>query len=198
LEEAEIDESNAMTLASERPPAVWLDHFVVAIRNLDAGIDAFEALAGVTPVYGGEHPGLGTHNALASLGRDRYLEILAPRPGATLDPFISGASECATLTPILWAFATDDIEALHGVVTSAGFAANAPSPGARLTRGGETLRWTILTMSDEGPAGAPFFLQWDAASGHPAASSPPGCSLESYTVTSPRHAWRAWRSPASC
>jgi hypothetical protein len=81
-----------MASTSDVRPGVWLDHFVVAIDHLGSGIDAFEALSGVRPVYGGEHPALGTHNALVSLGRDHYLEILAPRPGVQLNPMFRAAS----------------------------------------------------------------------------------------------------------
>ena len=88
-------------------PRVWLDHFVVAIDDLDRGIEAFESLTGVRPVFGGEHPALGTHNALVSLGGEQYLEILAPRPGAEVSPLFGEAGRFPTLTPYLWAVATD-------------------------------------------------------------------------------------------
>jgi len=40
----------------------------------------FEALTGVTPRYGSAHHGLGTHNALVSLGNGVYIELLAVDP----------------------------------------------------------------------------------------------------------------------
>lgn len=166
---------------------VWLDHFVVAIDDLDAGISAFEALTGVRPVYGGEHPNLGTHNALVSLGPDRYLEIVARRPGASLGPLFRDASGCVTLTPILLALATNDVTQLHRVITSAGFAANEPSLGSRVTADGEKLRWSMFMMNGEGLANAPFFIEWDASTAHPSSNAPAGCSLDSFTVTSPNH-----------
>ena len=169
---------------SPRRPAVWLDHFVVAIDDLDVGISAFEGLTGVRPAYGGAHPNLGTHNALVSLGRDRYLEILAPRPDAELHPMVQEVGEHKTLTPIFWALATDDIVELHRVVRAVGFAADEPSPGSRVTEDGETLSWSMFMMGDERPANAPFFIQWDPASRHPSTSAPAGCSLESFTVAS--------------
>ncbi len=178
-----------MTPMSDSRPAVWLDHFVVAIDDLHAGISAFEELTGVRPIYGGEHPGFGTHNALVSLGGAQYFEILAPRPGAALNPMLGDLGESDTLTPMLWALATDDIVELHRVVSAAGIAANEPSPGSRVTEDGETLRWSMLMMGDESPANAPapFFIQWDAATRHPSVSSPTGCSLTSFTVSSVDH-----------
>ncbi len=171
--------------AAERPPAVWLDHFVVAIRDLDTGMSAFEALTGVCPAYGGEHPSLGTHNALVSLGANRYLEILAPRPGAVLDPFFGAASRYETLTPILWAVATDDLDSVYQSITAAGFAASEPSLGSRRTDDGDTIRWSMITMGDAAPAVAPFCIQWTADTRHPSLSSPAGCSLASFTARSP-------------
>ncbi len=57
-----------------------LDHFIYAGRDLDAMRAQFEQLTGVSPARGGRHPGLGTHNALASLGTDVYFELLAVDP----------------------------------------------------------------------------------------------------------------------
>ena len=67
-----------------------LDHLVFTCADLDAGIAWAERTFGVRPVRGGAHPQWGTHNALMSLGRERYLEILAPNPDA---PPIGRANE---------------------------------------------------------------------------------------------------------
>ena len=57
-----------------------LDHLILGVRDLDRGIDELENLTGVRASRGGRHQGLGTHNALISLGIRTYLEILAPDP----------------------------------------------------------------------------------------------------------------------
>ena len=61
-----------------------IDHLVIGVAELDAGVRQFEELTGIRPAFGGEHPDLGTHNALISLGDRTYLELLAPRPGANV------------------------------------------------------------------------------------------------------------------
>jgi len=166
-------------------PRVWLDHFVVGIDDLEAGIETFETLTGVRPLKAGEHPALGTHNALVSLGPNRYLELLAPRPGASVDPRFRYVSGCQQLTPVLWALATDEVDELQRRVTSAGFHADTPAPGSRVTSDGDTVRWTMFWMQSEAPPNSPFFTSWDAATRHPSTTTPTGCSLQSFELSSP-------------
>lgn len=70
-------------------PVAQLDHLVVGVADLEAASAAFEASTGVKPVFGGEHPGRGTHNALASLGGGLYLELIAVKPGGESPEFAS-------------------------------------------------------------------------------------------------------------
>lgn len=72
------------------PTGARLDHLVVLAASLDEGMAWSEALLGVTPKAGGEHPLMGTHNLLLRIADPQvpafsrsYLEILAIRPGAT-------------------------------------------------------------------------------------------------------------------
>ena len=170
-----------------RKPTTWLDHFVIGIHDLEVGIRAFEELTGVRAAYGGEHPALGTHNALVSLGPREYLEILAPRPGARVSSGFAQAVGRETLTPILMALASEDVRAVHQAVTEAGYQADDVSTGSRVTPQGDHIRWSMFMMRGHRPTGAPFFLEWSPETVHPSETNPPGCSVASFRLTTPDH-----------
>lgn len=165
-------------------PRTWLDHFVFGINELAKGTEAFTHATGVQPEIGGEHPTLGTHNTLVSLGGRAYLEILAPRPGAEISPLFAAAANHQALTPILWAVATDDLAAVHQALADAGFAPPDPNPGSRVTTDGQTLRWSMFMLGPGAPRGAPFFMEWQGDAVHPSVTSPMGCSVDSYVIGS--------------
>jgi hypothetical protein len=107
------------------------DHLVVGVRSLGEGISEFERLTGVKATIGGRHPGRGTENALVSLGRGAYLEIIAPQKDAKLSPQDEPMRDLTHLTVIAWAIRVSNVDDVVAALRAAGFAATTPRPGAR-------------------------------------------------------------------
>jgi len=155
---------------------VELDHIILAINDLERGIRDFTRRTGVMPELGGEHRGRGTHNALVSLGSQRYLEIVAPistQPDSTLTNLLAKKE----LTPFHWALRTRDIAGLVALLRARGFAVSDPRSGSRVRPDGTVLSWQIARLQDSALSVAPFFIEWSAASPHPGSTSPSGCRL---------------------
>ncbi len=160
---------------------VGLDHIILSTGNLAQGTAEFARRTGVMPVFGGQHPGRGTQNALASLGAGLYLEILAPISGRP-DPG-SGA-----LTPSGWAIHTRDLAALIRRVRTAGFSISDPVPGSRLKPDSTLLRWQTANLRERLEF-APFFIEWASGTPHPSSTSPGGCRLTAFTLTAQDTTW---------
>ncbi len=175
----------------KQPPMSTLaavDHLIVGVADLDAGIGWFEQRAGIRPVVGGVHPGRGTRNALLGLGGRKYLELLSVDPAQ--DPSLrSGLLAFKEPRLISWAAATTSINDLANRIRSSGLTAGAPRPGSRMRPDGSQLKWTTLTMETAFEQGEvepfPFFIEWDADSRHPSEESPKGCELVSFEFEHP-------------
>lgn len=160
-------------------PIAHIDHILVGISDLETGMQAFQSLTGVKPVYGGKHP-TGTHNALVSIGTNTYLELIAPQPDSDesneMIPFLRRLNK---LTPIGWAVSGDSV-AIEQALSSAGFKISPLEPGSRITPSGDTLRWETFSLVPE-VSGGPFFISWNPKSPHPSSTSPAGCVLNAWS-----------------
>lgn len=163
-----------------------VDHLLLGVPVLKDGIDWVTERTGVQAIWGGRHPGLGTHNALLSLGKQQYLEIIAPDPTQTsLAPqfaFLQLATRPRLLT---WAARAKNIESLAAKAHAANFELDGPRDGARARPDGMTLRWRTLFIQSEFSLLMPFFIEWGLDSLHPATDSPDGCSLQEFVLESP-------------
>src|SRR5215510_10084697 len=98
-----------------------LDHFVIAVPDLDKAKAAFETKTGVAPIDGGPHIGIGTRNALASFGGGAYLELIAPDPTQDLEGKFGGwLAKLPRERLLQWAIRTDDVDAVAKRAKSAG------------------------------------------------------------------------------
>ena len=172
-----------------RPVESAVDHLLLGVADLDRGIEWVEEKTRVRAVIGGSHPGVGTRNALISLGGRRYLEIIAPDPAQ--EEYRSHIDVRSFTEPriVTWAASTTDIEALAGKAQRAGYSIEGPSDGSRARPDGKLLRWKTLDVSAEfgrqGIDPVPFFIEWAADSTHPAEDSPKGCELRSIEIEHP-------------
>src|SRR5438128_1082897 len=142
--------------ASPSPPAIAarVDHLILGVRDLEEGIRQFEARTGVRPAIGGEHPGRGTRNALASLGDGHYVEILAPQAGAPGSERVDALRGLADLTPVGWAVAVRDLESARARLGAAGFTLSDVMPGSRARPDGSLLEWRTFEIAKPPIAGA--------------------------------------------
>ncbi|MDQ5856974.1 MAG: VOC family protein [Acidobacteriota bacterium] len=180
--------------AAERlvPAVSVVDHLLLGVADLDTGVSWFEKAAGVKAVFGGTHPGMGTRNALASLGGKRYLEIIAPDPAQTAFNFRIDVRKLAEPRLVNWAASTTDIEAVAKRARATGYKLFGPQPGSRERPDGKTLRWKLLgvmhDLADDGIDPIPFFIEWAADAVHPSQESPKGCELKAFEIEHPNSA----------
>jgi len=180
--------------SSERavvPSTVPVDHVILATDALDRGIDLLRNATGVTPIRGGVHPGRGTQNALLGLGQGRYLELIAPNPDDTAASARATAAarnayfrQFKRLTPIGWAVHVSDIGAERARLVSAGLRPGPITPGSRATGDRRLLRWQTLNPWGQDRGVLPFVIAWDAATQHPSATAPAGCTLAGLQIVS--------------
>ncbi len=159
-----------------------IDHFMYAVADLDDGLAWAEDAFGVAPAFGGSHEGLGTRNALLSLG-DTYLEIIAPDPAQSVENQM--VERMAKLTAgglVTWA-AEGDLTVTKGLLEEAGISSVGPAETRRRTADGGLLIWDLL-FPQGGGYGMPFFIDWRDCP-HPAATTLVGGRLQSFHISSP-------------
>lgn len=155
-----------------------IDHLLWACSDLDKGIATIEALTGVRAVYGGEHKGRGTRNALLSLGNKQYLELLAPDPAQDLEGVLGGSLRELQKDGLLtFCIEEEGLESLAGKVRKCGLSPDGPNDWSRKTPDGGVLNWRLLMIRGHHFGGlVPFVIDWKECA-HPSGASPAGCSL---------------------
>ena len=141
-------------------PTTHIDHIVIVAPSLAEGVEYVRQSLGVTPQPGGEHPRMGTHNALLKLGDEIFLEVMAVNPGAAgpararwFD--LDHLSQNAEPRLATWVARTDDIQA---AVTASQVPLGNMEP---MMRG--ALNW-LITIPQDGSLPldgvAPTLIQW--------------------------------------
>src|SRR5437667_11710724 len=165
-------------------PAVC-DHLLWGAANLDAGIAALAERTGVRATPGGRHPDLGTHNAIATLGRKRFLEIIAPDPTLPPGALARWLAGIKVPTLIMWAARTPSAADTAARAEASGYQA-AVVEGHRSRPDGKLVRWTNVFVSGHGGGTlVPFFVEWHGGS-HPADDGPRGLRLQALRAETPQ------------
>jgi hypothetical protein len=163
-----------------------IDHLVYACPDLDAAVAEITRVTGVQPQQGGQHPGLGTHNALLSLGDRTYLEIIAPdpaHPGTGQPPF--GLDHLTAPALRAWAAAPQDLDAAVEQARTEGLAYGDIVTGHRRSPGDGEVSWRMTTYAHDGTvAVVPFLIDWGPAR-HPAQTAPSGLRLTDFRILAP-------------
>ena len=159
-------------------PTTNIDHIIYTTPDLQQGIDFFEELLGERPYFGGQHLGKGSHNALLSLGRNVYLEIIAPDPNQPEPETPRSFALDNRPTPQLatWAAATSNMLATIEQARLAGYDPGELVSGGRLTDDGVQLKWqstkrpeSLLGTTPPGDWLVPFIIYWGDTP-HPASA----------------------------
>jgi len=162
-----------------------LDHILYAGADRDAMIERFTALSGVRAGIGGVHPGLGSRNALLSLGPECYFELIAPDPAQDIPGSLGDTFKKFT-TPRIFAYMVraSDLEGIQAELKNAGIDSDLFA-ASRQTPSGGTLRWRLL-MPKENTYGncLPKFIDW-LDTPLPGLSATQGCSLIDFQVGHP-------------
>jgi hypothetical protein len=141
-----------------------IDHLVVMAASLEQGVAWCEALLGVTPGPGGEHPLMGTHNRLLKVATQdfpqAYLEIIAINSVAAHatptrsrrwfdmdDPAVRERVQRDGPQLIHWVAAVDDIAATVAALAVQGIDRGDILPASRQTPTG-LLQWQISVRPD--------------------------------------------------
>jgi hypothetical protein len=156
-----------------------LDHLVYATPDLTVGIDTIDKLLGVKATPGGQHPGLGTRNALVALGPSSYLEIIGPEPEqprpAGRRRF--GIDELTAPRIVRWVAKGTGLENLASMAAARGVTLGPVIPGSRRRPDGVVLSWRYTDPNVDPADGlVPFFIDW-GSSPHPSATAARGATL---------------------
>jgi hypothetical protein len=156
-----------------------IDHLVYATPDLQAGIDTIEKLLGVRATQGGQHPGLGTRNALVALGPSRYLEIIGPDPDQQKPdgPRRFGIDELRSPMLVAWVAKGVDLDRFASRAAGGGVKLGDVISGSRRRPDGVVLSWRYTDPRTVVAGGVvPYFIDW-GTSPHPAATAAKGAAL---------------------
>jgi hypothetical protein len=163
-----------------------LDHFLVGAADLKKAAEWFTMLSGITPVFGGVHPKLGTANYLVSLGSGCYLELIGPIPGEEPRGLGKALSEFQAPELFWFAVGSNELPGHAKELKALDMVPAGPFGGKRHSTEGVELTWDILEIGLHPFGGClPFLIDWKNTP-HPSATIQPAVSFVSFKVAHPQ------------
>jgi hypothetical protein len=165
--------------AQQSPLLAQIDHLVYATPDLDVGVNTIEKTLGIRATPGGQHPGMGTRNALVALGPTSYLEIIGPDPEQPTPAGRRrfGIDDLKAPRLIGWVAKSHELEAMSAKAAASGIPLGPVIPGSRKRPDGVVLSWRY---TDPNTIAAdrlvPYFIDW-GTSPHPSSSAARGATL---------------------
>lgn len=144
---------------------VRIDHVMICVPDLAQGISQYRKM-GFNIEAGGDHPGKGTHNAIA-FNTDDYIELLAIRDAAEQRRAAEVAGGTSIGLPEFIAAGggiryivvqSDDLAADVAAMRSRGVDVSDVASGARKTPAGRQLEWKYAFLGEQNPLPL-FFIQ---------------------------------------
>lgn len=166
-----------------------IDHIVVGAETLDQGMISLHNTLGVTLPKASKHDAMSTHNCVAPVGNDSFLEILsidpdAPAPGRARWFAMDNADVQTRFqsSPVAyhWVVGTSDLDAVM---------ANSPMDMGEIvtfTRGDRSWRLNIPkdgSLSENGLI--PTFIEWSPGAHPSTGMTDLGLTLEEVVLTHP-------------
>ncbi len=166
-----------------------IDHIVYTVFDLDSAISDFEKKLGVRPIFGGYHKTFGTKNALISLDRGIYLELLAADGTNTeVKPPRWMGTDVLTKNQITrWALKSEQLDTDSTILKTYDPKMGSISSGNRTTAKGSLLKWQlVLPLPIPEVEIMPFMIDWTQTETHPHNELPNmGCKLVELYGTHP-------------
>jgi catechol 2,3-dioxygenase-like lactoylglutathione lyase family enzyme len=164
-----------------------LDHLLLGVPDLEAGVDWLQAATGVRAAEAGSWDDEAVGLAFASLGGRAYLAVVGP-DGSAAPAGSLGARLGTPAAPRLtgWACAVEP-GALDGLAAAAGAAGLAAVVGeqARRRPDGRTVGTRRLVLGGgDGSAHLPVFVE-PGRGAHPSIDAPGGLRLRAFSVADP-------------
>lgn len=138
-----------------------LDHVVWATADLPSLVDRVAHEAGVTPVEGGRHPGLGVRNFLLGLGERRYLELLGPdEDQLDVDRRLFAVDTLPAPVLASWAARTTALDDAVAGARASGYDPGDPRDMSRRRPDGSRVEWRFTPPEHASVPAVPFMIDW--------------------------------------